>query len=120
MARAVEEQETVLSINTISQGTEIKGDIISSGDIRIDGSINGNMDIKGKIVVGKSGKIEGSITCKVLEVSGFIEGKIFTSQLLNLKSSAKIFGDIETVKIAIEPGAIFTGNCKMTEDGKKE
>ena len=90
----------------------------SNGDIRIDGSLKGNLSTKGKVVIGPTGKINGEIICKNSEVSGIIEGKITVSQLLNLKASSKIFGDIVTSKLAIEPGARFTGNCNMrdTED----
>jgi cytoskeletal protein CcmA (bactofilin family) len=106
------------TINLISNGTDISGDIKSNGDIRIDGSLKGNLITKGKVVIGPTGKINGEIICKNSEVSGIIEGKITVSQLLNIKASSKIFGDIVTSKLAIEPGARFTGNCNMrdTED----
>jgi cytoskeletal protein CcmA (bactofilin family) len=106
------------TINLISNGTDITGDIKSNGDIRIDGSLKGNLNTKGKVVIGPTGKINGEIICRNSEVSGIIEGKITVSQLLNLKASSKIFGDIVTSKLAIEPGARFTGNCNMrdTED----
>jgi cytoskeletal protein CcmA (bactofilin family) len=102
------------TINLISNGTEITGDIKSNGDIRIDGGLTGNLSTKGKVVIGPTGKVQGEITCKNSEVSGTIEGKIIVSQLLNLKSSSRIKGDIATSKLAIEPGANFTGNCNMS------
>lgn len=103
------------TINLISNGTDITGDIISNGDIRIDGSVTGTLNIKGKIVIGPTGKIKGEIICKNSEISGVIEGKITVFQLLSLKSSSKITGDISTAKLSIEPGAKFSGNCKMTD-----
>jgi cytoskeletal protein CcmA (bactofilin family) len=103
------------TINLISIGTDITGDIKSNGDIRIDGSLKGNLITKGKVVIGPTGKISGEVTCKNSEVSGILEGKIVVSQLLNLKASSKILGDIVTSKLAIEPGARFTGNCNMTD-----
>ncbi len=108
-----------VAVNLISQGTEIKGDIISTGDIRIDGALVGTLNTKGKVVVGPTGKITGEIICKSSEISGYIEGKISIAQILNLKASSKIMGDIETVKLSIEPGAIFTGKCKMTDINEK-
>jgi cytoskeletal protein CcmA (bactofilin family) len=104
------------SINLISYGTEITGDIKSNGDIRIDGSLTGNLNIKGKVVIGPTGKVSGEVICKNSEVSGLIEGKITVEQLLNLKASSKILGDIATSKLSIEPGAKFTGNCKMSDN----
>ncbi len=103
------------TINLISSGTDITGDVKSNGDIRIDGTLTGNLSTKGKVVIGPTGRIKGEVVCKNSEVSGVIEGKISVGQLLNLKASSKIFGDIATAKLAIEPGARFTGNCNMSE-----
>lgn len=103
------------TINLISNGTEITGDIVSVGDIRIDGCLTGNLSTKGKVVIGPTGKIKGEVFCRNSEVSGVVEGKISVGQLLNLKSSSKILGDILTFKLSIEPGAKFSGNCKMNE-----
>lgn len=104
------------TINLIANGTDISGDIRSNGDIRIDGSLTGSLNTKGKVVIGPTGKINGEVICKNSEVSGIIEGKINVGQLLILKASSKIFGDIITLKLSIEPGAIFTGNCKMSDE----
>ena len=109
------ETETA-AINLISNGTDITGDIKSNGDIRIDGSLTGILNTKGKVVIGKTGKVNGEVICKNSEVSGIVEGKITVAQLLNLKASSKILGDIATSKLSIEPGAIFTGNCKMSDN----
>ena len=103
------------TINLISNGTDITGDIRSNGDIRIDGSLKGNLNTKGKVVIGPTGKVNGEVICKNSEVSGIVEGKIIVGQLLNLKASSKILGDIATSKLSIEPGALFSGNCKMSD-----
>ena len=104
-------------INIIGSGTTIKGDIDCTGDMRIDGKVTGNLKISGKIVIGPTGDINGQITCKNSEIAGKVDGKIYVAELLVLKSTAAILGDISTTKLAIEPGATFTGNCKM--DGSK-
>lgn len=104
------------TINLISIGTDITGDIKSTGDIRIDGTLKGNLDTKGKVVIGPTGKIIGEVICKNSEVSGIVEGKITVGQLLNLKASSKIIGDIVTVKLSVEQGATFSGTCKMSEN----
>ena len=108
------------SINIINKGTKIVGDIIADGDIRIDGELKGNIDAKGRLVIGPSGKIEGEITCKNIEILGEVIGKIQTSELLTMKESAKIKGDIASAKLTVEPGSLFTGSCKMGDDRKKD
>jgi len=110
------ETEQANQINIIGAGTTIKGDIDCNGDMRIDGKVTGNINVQGKIVIGQTGNINGQINCKNSEIEGKVEGKIFVGELLVLKSTAAILGDITTTKLAIEPGATFTGNCKM--DGK--
>jgi cytoskeletal protein CcmA (bactofilin family) len=100
-------------INILSNGTKVKGDIISNGDIRIDGELVGNLATKGKVVVGNSGKIQGEVQASNIEVSGFIKGKVTANELLTMQTAAKIEGDIVAGKLAVEPGAIFTGTCSM-------
>jgi len=111
----INEVDNGTTINLISPGTEITGDIKSTGDIRIDGTLTGNLITKGKVVIGPTGSVRGEVECKNSEVSGTVDGKISVSQLLNLKSSSKILGTIITSKLSIEPGAIFTGNCTMKD-----
>jgi cytoskeletal protein CcmA (bactofilin family) len=104
------------SINIIGAGTRIVGDIMSTGDIRIDGFLEGTIDAKGRLVVGTTGHIKGTMVCKNADISGKIEGKITVNELLSVKASASLDGDIVTNKLAIEPGATFTGTCKMNEN----
>ncbi|MCL1821441.1 MAG: polymer-forming cytoskeletal protein [Prolixibacteraceae bacterium] len=106
-------EPTGQSINLISKGTQITGDIVAESDIRIDGYLKGNIKSKGKLVVGTTGQIEGEIECNTVEVSGNVNGKIITHDLLTLKSTANVTGDIQATKLSIEPGSIFTGSCTM-------
>ncbi len=101
------------SVNIIGAGTIIDGDITTNGDIRIDGTLTGSINVKGKLVIGVSGSAEGEIICQNADISGTLKGKIGIAELLSLKASAKLTGDIITNKIAIEPGAIFAGSCSM-------
>ena len=101
------------AINIISEGTKIKGDIIASGDIRIDGELTGNISAKGRLVVGPSGKITGEVNCSNVEVSGYIKGKVNAVELLNMKSTSQIEGDIVAGKLSVEPGSLFSGTCTM-------
>ena len=101
------------SVNLIGGGTKIMGDITSAGDVRIDGHLIGNIVISGKFVLGATGVVEGNITSVNADLSGEVKGIVNVSEMLSLKSTAKINGDIETSKLMIEPGALFTGSCNM-------
>jgi len=101
------------AINIIRQGTDIVGDITCKGDIRIDGKLKGTLNCDGKVVVGEGGLIEGTITCKNADISGSVKVSISVKELLTLKSTSNLVGDISTNKLQIEPGANFSGNCKM-------
>lgn len=116
MAKYNEPETSSNNINLIGFGTEIHGDVTCNGDLRIDGILIGNIAAKGKIVIGETGKIKGEISCKNSDVSGFIDGKITVVELLSLKSSAKVLGDIFTSRLAIEPGSKFTGYCNMSNE----
>ena len=117
MAKMAETDNTN-KINMISVGTTIEGNISSSENIRFDGNLVGNLNTRGKVFVGQTGRINGEIRCKNCEVEGVIEGKVVVEELLSLRAVSKLYGEIKTGKLAIEPGATFTGKCDM--GGKKE
>lgn len=100
-------------VNMIGNGTVITGDIQSKSDIRIDGILKGSVKTEGKLVVGSTGVVEGDVVCVGADISGEIKAKITVSQLLTLKSTSKLNGDIITNKLSIEPGATFSGSCSM-------
>lgn len=104
------------TINIIGAGTVITGDIQCEGDIRVDGTLKGNLITKGKAVVGPTGFIHGEVNCRNADVSGRTEGKFTVTELLALKATAKIKGEIITSKLSIEPNAVFTGTCNMSGD----
>jgi cytoskeletal protein CcmA (bactofilin family) len=107
-------------INSIMEGTSIVGEITSDSNIRIDGRIKGTVTAKGRVIVGQSGVIEGEVVCQSADVEGTVLGRVNCQDLLSLKATAKLQGDINTKKLAIEPGAVFTGNCSMAGGVVKE
>ncbi len=113
MAKLVE--NNLGAVNLISSTTNVTGDIITESDIRIDGILLGNMNTKGRLLIGPNGKIEGDVQCKSAEIEGEIKGKILVEELLSLKSTALFSGDMVTGQLMIEPGAVFSGNCKMNK-----
>ena len=100
---------SVSGTNQILSGTMITGDIVCDGNIRIDGTLKGNLQAKGKVVVGPSGLIDGELNCQNADISGTVRAKVTVAEQLTLKATAKLSGDISTNKLAIEPGANFTG-----------
>ena len=101
------------TINILGPGAVVKGEIHVNGDFRIDGTLNGTIQCKGKIVVGPTGKIDGEIQCQNADFSGNIKAHVTVTELLTLKASTRLVGDIKTNKLAIEPGAVFSGTCRM-------
>jgi cytoskeletal protein CcmA (bactofilin family) len=106
--------------NNIVAGTMIKGDITADGDFRIDGTLIGSINCKGKIVIGQTGSIDGEITCQNADISGKIKAHLSVEQLLTLKSTAELTGDVITGKLSIEPGARFSGTCDMESTSAKK
>lgn len=107
-------------INSIMEGTTIVGEIQSDSNVRIDGRVKGTISVRGRLIVGASGVVEGDVTCQSCDIEGTVNGKINCQDLLSLKATAKLNGDINTKKLAIEPGAVFTGNCSMAGGVVKE
>jgi cytoskeletal protein CcmA (bactofilin family) len=101
------------TMNVIGKGTTITGDIDTSNDIRIDGKLEGNLFCKAKVILGSSAVLEGNLSAVHAELSGEVIGKVEVSEMLTLKNSSTIHGDINTGKLIIEAGAKFNGSCKM-------
>jgi cytoskeletal protein CcmA (bactofilin family) len=108
------------TINILGPGAVVKGEIQVNGDFRIDGTLNGSIQCKGKIVIGSTGRIDGEIQCQNADFSGEITATVKVTELLTLKETARFSGDITTGKLAIEPGAKFSGTCKMEQQGSKD
>jgi cytoskeletal protein CcmA (bactofilin family) len=104
-------------INLIGNGTVIKGDVRANGDIRIDGTLIGSIQAKGKVVIGTTGNVEGEIFCQSADFSGNVKADITVTELMMMKATSKITGDLKVGKLAIEPGAKFPGTCNMQEPG---
>jgi cytoskeletal protein CcmA (bactofilin family) len=99
--------------NKIAQGTTFKGDIQSKGSFRIEGRLEGSITTDGKIVIGKSGVVEGNINCDNADFEGTFIGELNVKSRLSLRSTAKIEGEVIVDQLSIEPGAIFNATCKM-------
>ena len=105
--------------NRINEGTQVKGDITSTGFFRIDGQIEGNVKTPSKVVIGKSGVIIGTLSCENADIEGRVEGVIEVVGTLTLRASAVIDGEVSIGKLAVEPGATMNASCVM-QDGKSK
>lgn len=101
------------TMNVIGKGTTITGDIDTSNDIRLDGKLEGNLYCKAKVILGSTAVLEGNLSAAHAEISGEVIGKVEVSDMLTLKNTCTIHGDINTGKLIIEAGAKFNGSCKM-------
>ena len=99
--------------NTIAHGTTYNGDLISEGDFRIEGLVNGSLNTSGKVVIGKTGSVEGIVSCKNADVEGKFKGTLTVSGTLSLRASAHIEGEVQIEKLSVEPGATFNASCVM-------
>lgn len=99
--------------NTIAQGTTFNGDLISEGDFRVEGAVSGSLTTTGKVVIGKTGTIDGILVCKNADVEGGFKGTLTVSDTLSLRASANVEGEVQIGKLAVEPGATFNANCLM-------
>ncbi len=112
--------------NIIGSNTTFVGDIISEGDFRIDGTIEGTIKTSARIIIGKNGIIKGDVICSNADVEGTITGTLSVDQLLTLKQTANIQGEVTMNKLSVEPGATFNATCSMkgsvkslNQNGKK-
>jgi cytoskeletal protein CcmA (bactofilin family) len=106
------------SASLIGAGTTLKGDISSNGDLRIDGKLVGNIDCTAKVVIGANGVVEGDISGQQADIMGTVTGSIKVKDILQLKSSCVVSGDLYATKLQIEPAATFNGQCHMIPEVK--
>ena len=103
------------SATLVSAGTTLTGDLRSENDLRIDGTIKGNVFCSAKIIIGSTGVVEGNIQCVQADISGRVVGDIDAKELLQLHDKCQVEGNIKASKLQVEPTAIFNGRCQMQE-----
>ena len=107
------------SVSIIGAGNTFSGDIDCNGDLRVDGSVKGNIYSKAKVIIGLGGFIEGDIYCNEADISGKVTGNIFTKVGLILKQHSALHGDAHTTKLIVEPAATFNGKSFMEESNEE-
>lgn len=111
------ENEALQSYNVLGAGTNVNGTLSSNGNLRIDGSFEGTLSIEGKLVVGHTGSLIGTVHCSSAEIEGRVKtDKMNVAGLLSLKGTSVVEGEITIQKLYIEQGAVFNGQCNMPEE----
>jgi len=106
-------ENKVAERNIIGKNTKITGEIISEGDFRIDGTLEGTIVTNGRVIIGGSGLIKGKVECTDADIEGKFSGELLVSNVLTVKSTANINGDVVIGKLSVEPGAEFNATCAM-------
>ena len=107
------QKSKIMERNVLAKNTSIVGDIISEGDFRIDGTLEGTLKTNGRVIIGVEGSIKGKAESKNADIEGSFSGELQVQETLTIKSSAKISGDVSVGKLSVEPGATFNATCAM-------
>ena len=114
----LETEVNVNSISRISAGTIIKGEITSPYDIRIDGTFEGKVQTKGRVVIGEKANVQGDIICGNIDLWGKVDGNVFVKDTLALKEGCVVNGNLHVKRLSVELGSTFNGNCRMISDAE--
>jgi cytoskeletal protein CcmA (bactofilin family) len=101
------------SLNSIVQGTEVEGTVQANSDIRVDGTIKGKLFCEAKVIIGPTGKVTGEIRCQNAVIEGSFEGTISVKELLNIRETATVEGDVTYGKLIVQPGGTIDGTIAM-------
>lgn len=116
MAKEIYTEPTNVNINRISEGTSVVGSINATGDLRVDGKVEGTIKATGKVVLGSTGYVKGDIVANTLDMMGHVEGNVVVSDVIMMKSTAAVDGNVAAEKLFVESGARLNGSCLI---GKK-
>ena len=102
------------SLNSLVQGTYVEGKVKATNDIRIDGTIKGELFCDAKVIIGSSGVVEGTIKCQNAVIEGRFDGTLLVNELLNIRETAKVTGEVKYGKLVVQPGAVISGSYEVT------
>ena len=104
------------ALNSLVRGTVVEGSVVAENDIRVDGVIKGTLTCKAKVIIGPSGLIDGEVKCQNAMIEGKFYGKLRVIELLSVKETAEVVGDVTTGKLMVASGAIFNVTCDMKSE----
>lgn len=107
------------ALNSLVQGTVVEGTVKAESDIRIDGIIHGDLSCSAKVIIGPTGEIKGEVRCVNAMIDGKFEGKLIVEELLTVRETASVVGDIQTGKLIVQSGAVFNVTCDMGKSNKR-
>ena len=107
------QKNKVMERNVVARNTSITGDIISEGDFRIDGTLEGTLKTNGRVIIGVGGSIKGKVESTNADIEGKFSGELLVHETLTIKGTANISGDVVIGKLSVEPGATFNATCAM-------
>jgi cytoskeletal protein CcmA (bactofilin family) len=95
--------------------TNVRGDFRITGGMRLDGQIEGRVDITETLVTGQRSLLKGEVRCREAVIAGRIEGDVFATETVELQTGAQVFGNISSKGLVIQPDCLFQGNCSMVQ-----
>lgn len=101
-------------VNTIDKNTTIEGNLRAGGDIRIDGKMIGDIDCEAKLIIGKSGVVDGTVKCLNAVIEGTFTGDLTVREKLDLMSTARVDGEVRAKKMFADSGCELKGTCQVT------
>ena len=109
------EEPSRVHLNIIAEGTYIEGILNSESDIRVNGHVEGELNVAGKLVVSENGQITGKLSARAAVIAGKVTGEVQIAQKLLLAETARLEGIVHTGRLVVEEGAIFQGECVMQD-----
>jgi cytoskeletal protein CcmA (bactofilin family) len=104
----------------LEKDSSFKGEFKSECDFRVDGNFEGSIETNGKVVIGKNGRIEGTVVCSSADIEGTINGIIHVKDLLSIRSTGEVKGDVVMSKLVVESGAIFNAKSSMKDENAED
>jgi len=104
----------------IDEGSQIEGKYTFDGTVMMNGHFSGEIHTKDTLIVGEKGVVNASIRAGTVVISGEVVGNVLATQRVELRGTARVFGDVEAPVVVVEEGVLFEGHCKMTKSRPAE
>jgi cytoskeletal protein CcmA (bactofilin family) len=99
----------------IDEASEIEGKYTFSGTVMLNGKFSGEISSNDTLIIGEKGVVNANIRAGIVLVNGEVTGNILGGERVELRGSARVFGDVEAPVVVVEEGVLFQGHCRMTK-----